>query len=52
MLSDFAVRRFRASGMKMVMAVTVGDSGHKPARHAYLALGYEPWPVARYFKPL
>ncbi|MGF1462137.1 MAG: GNAT family N-acetyltransferase [Maricaulaceae bacterium] len=42
----------RASGAKMIMVETIGDSGHKPARRAYEAFGFEPWPVARYFKKL
>ena len=48
----FAENRIRASGMKMMMVETVGDSGHAPARHAYEAFGFERWPVARYFKKL
>lgn len=51
-LMNFAEQRIRERGMKMVMVETVGDSGHKPARRAYEALGYERWPVARYFKKL
>lgn len=48
----FAERHIRAAGMKMIMVETVGDTGHEPARRAYEAFGFEPWPVARYFKPL
>ncbi len=51
-LIDFAERHIRDRGMKMVMVETVGDRGHEPARRAYEALGFQPWPVARYFKPL
>lgn len=51
-LMDFAEQHIRAAGMKMSMVETVGDSGHEPARRAYEALGYESWPVARYFKKL
>ena len=51
-LMRFAEDRMRSAGLKMVMVETVGDSGHEPARRAYSALGYETWPVARYFKPL
>lgn len=51
-LMEFAERHIRGRGLRMVMVETVGDSGHAPARRAYEALGYEPWPVARYFKPL
>lgn len=42
----------RASGAKMIMVETIGDSGHAPARRAYEAFGFERWPVARYFKKL
>ena len=42
----------RASGAKMIMVETIGDSGHEPARRAYEAFGFERWPVARYFKEL
>lgn len=51
-LMEFAERHIRAAGMKMVMVETVGDSGHEPACRTYEALGYESWPVARYFKQL
>ncbi len=51
-LLTFGEARIREAGMAMVMVETVGDSGHAPARCAYEAAGYEPWPVARYFKPL
>ena len=51
-LMAFAEQKIRAAGMTMVMVETVGDSGHAPARRVYEASGYEPWPVARYFKRL
>lgn len=51
-LMQFAEQRIRASGLKMVMVETTGDSGHAPARLTYEASGYERWPVARYFKRL
>ena len=51
-LMHFAESQVREKGMKMIMVETVGDSGHEPARRAYESLGYEPWPVARYFKEL
>lgn len=51
-LMEFAEQHIRTAGMKMVMVETVGDSGHEPARRIYEALGYENWPVARYFKQL
>ncbi len=51
-LMEFAEEQIRAIGMKMVMVETVGDTGHEPARCTYESLGYERWPVARYFKKL
>lgn len=51
-LMQFAAEKTRAAGMKMIMVETIGDSGHEPARRAYEAFGFEPWPVARYFKKL
>lgn len=42
----------RASGAKMMMVETMGDSGHQPARRAYETFGFQRWPVARYFKKL
>lgn len=51
-LMDVAEQAVRAKGMNMIMVETVGDSGHEPARRTYESLGYERWPVARYFKKL
>lgn len=51
-LMQFAEQQIQVSGMTMIMVETIGDSGHAPARRAYEAFGFEPWPVARYFKPL
>lgn len=48
----FAEQKILAAGMKMVMVETVGDSGHAPARDLYKSMGFETWPVARYFKEL
>jgi len=38
--------------MAMVMVETGGDRGHTPARATYEGLGFQRWPVARYFKDL
>ena len=38
--------------MAMVMVETGGDLGHAPARATYEGLGFQRWPVARYFKDL
>ncbi|MEX6465983.1 GNAT family N-acetyltransferase [Dietzia cinnamea] len=51
-LLEHAFARVREAGMAMVMVETGGDSGHAPARRVYESLGFEPWPVARYFKQL
>lgn len=51
-LMEQAFRRTHAAGMKMVMVETGDDSGHTPARTAYESVGFERWPVARYFKNL
>jgi hypothetical protein len=34
------------------MVETGGDSGHERARHTYEKVGFELFPVARYFKKL
>ncbi len=49
-LMTFAEDHIRHAGMKMIMVETIGDRGHEPARRSYEAFGFEPWPVARYFK--
>ena len=51
-LMEFAGDIFRAKSMKMMMVETIGDEGHAPARRAYEVFGFQPWPVARYFKEL
>ena len=51
-LMEHAHERARRAGMRMVMVETGGDVGHAPARATYEAMGYERWPVARYFKQL
>lgn len=44
--------RSTKAGMSMIMVETGGDPGHGAARAAYEAVGFERWPVARYFKNL
>ncbi|GAA1392697.1 hypothetical protein GCM10009613_38140 [Pseudonocardia kongjuensis] len=44
--------RVRAAGLRMVMVETGDDPGHAPARAAHEALGFQRWPVARYFRDL
>ena len=51
-LIERAESRTRGLGMRMIMVETGGDPGHAPARATYEAVGFERWPVARYFKDL
>lgn len=51
-LMRHSFERSRAAGMRMVMVETGDDPGHAAARQAYEAVGFERWPVARYFKDL
>ncbi|MEM9105378.1 MAG: GNAT family N-acetyltransferase [Pseudomonadota bacterium] len=51
-LMQVAQQHIQSAGMEMIMVETIGDSGHAPARRAYEAFGFEPWPVARYFKKI
>ena len=51
-LMNHSMERARAAGMAMVMVETGGDLGHAPARATYEGLGFQRWPVARYFKDL
>ncbi|MFP5068862.1 GNAT family N-acetyltransferase [Pseudonocardia nantongensis] len=51
-LTTHSFDRVRTAGLQMVMVETGGDPGHAPARAAYEALGFERWPVARYFRDL
>jgi GNAT superfamily N-acetyltransferase len=51
-LIDYSFDVGREAGMSMVLVETGDDPGHEPARRVYEALGFERWPVARYFKNL
>lgn len=51
-LIEEAQRRSLRQGMRMLMVETGGDPGHAPARAVYEAIGFQRWPVARYFKEL
>jgi GNAT superfamily N-acetyltransferase len=52
MLMNHAFEQIRKAGMTMVMVETGGDAGHAGSRASYEAVGFERWPVARYFKNL
>jgi GNAT superfamily N-acetyltransferase len=51
-LIDAAFERLRTAGMKIVMVETGDDLGHAPSRATYESIGFERWPVARYFREL
>ena len=51
-LTEFATDWLRASGMRVAMVETGGDSGHAPARRVYEKADYTPSPAVRYFKAL
>uniref|UniRef100_B8HQW3 GCN5-related N-acetyltransferase n=1 Tax=Cyanothece sp. (strain PCC 7425 / ATCC 29141) TaxID=395961 RepID=B8HQW3_CYAP4 len=51
-LIEFALNWMKDAGMSIAMVETGGDSGHAPARHTYEKVGFELFPVARYFKKL
>jgi GNAT superfamily N-acetyltransferase len=51
-LIEFTLAWMKDAGMAIAMVETGGDPGHAPARHAYEKVGFELFPVARYFKKL
>lgn len=51
-LIDHALGRMRDAGAAIAMVETGDDPGHAPSRATYEAAGFEPWPVARYFRKL
>ena len=51
-LIEFALDWMKDAGMSVAMVETGGDPGHAPARYTYEKVGFELWPVARYFKKL
>jgi ribosomal protein S18 acetylase RimI-like enzyme len=51
-LTEFATEWLRASGMRVAMVETGGDSGHASARRVYEKTDYTLLPVARHFKAL
>ena len=51
-LTEFALDRLEAAGMKVAMVETGGDPGHAAARRTYEKVGYVLLPIARYFKNL
>jgi len=51
-LMAFAFEWMRERQLKMAFVETGGDRGHAPARASYESIGFERYPVARYFKKL
>lgn len=51
-LMDQALGRMVSAGMDIVMVETGDDPGHHPSRSTYESVGFERWPVARYFRKL
>ncbi|MFB2895538.1 GNAT family N-acetyltransferase [Aerosakkonemataceae cyanobacterium BLCC-F50] len=51
-LIKFALAWMKDAGMSIAMVETGGDPGHERARHTYEKVGFELFPVARYFKKL
>ena len=51
-LIEFALGSMKDAGMSIAMVETGGDPGHARARHTYEKVGFELFPVARYFKKL
>jgi len=52
LLTSFALRWIKDSGMALAMVETGGDPGHAPARRTYQQAGFVHLPIARYFKKL
>ena len=51
-LTEFALTWMKDAGMSVAMVETGGDPGNAPARHTYEKVGFELFPIARYFKKL
>lgn len=51
-LIQHATTWMRDEGFKMCIIDTGMDSGHAPARRTYEKLGFDMWPVARFYKEI
>ena len=49
-LIEFAVEWMKSENLPMVFIDTGQDSGHEAARRTYEKLGFDMWPVARFYK--
>jgi ribosomal protein S18 acetylase RimI-like enzyme len=47
-----AVDGIRAAGVGLAVLGTGGDPGHAPARALYESLGFRPFRIVRYYRPL
>ncbi len=51
-LLNFGFEWMQQRGLAMAMVETGGDGGHAPSRATYESVGFERYPVARYFRRL
>ena len=51
-LIEFAVDWMKTQDLKMCIIDTGADPGHAPARRTYEKLGFDMWPVARFYKEI
>lgn len=51
-LTNFAVKKIRAAGMRYIHVGTGGDPAHAPARSVYERAGFKPLPNVLYYKYL
>jgi len=51
-LIDTAIDWMKKQNLTMCIIDTGMDSGHAPARRAYERLGFDLWPVARFYKKI
>lgn len=51
-LIDHALDVMQEAGLTIAMVETGGDPGHAPSRSTYERSGFQPWPVARYFRKI
>lgn len=51
-LMSFAFDWMRERNLSIAMVETGGDEGHAPSRASYESVGFERYPVARYFRKL
>lgn len=49
-LTEAGLQIIKRNGFKLAMVETGGDPAHESARKTYQKMGFELWPVARYFK--